>query len=211
MTSLGSTTALVLFAAALAGCALPDANQVDESPQAPPHANAASSPAYGQASVQTGAGTESSLETAVASAQPLPFKGRLVSGEADELPPAVAASLNPSAPITFTYREDLTHDEYHIPLWFSAIDPVTYVGAPLGDFGATASAALTIQRGDDILGQYTAKAHVSKHYTLYSQPTHREVDAAARAAVRAKIDQQLAGDDARLRQAAHEGSTAPAQ
>lgn len=160
-----------------------------------------------EASAQSSDGASPESKGVQASASPLPFKGRLVSGETADLPPSVAASLSPDAPIIFTYREDLTHDEYHLPLWFSAIDPATLVGAPLGDFGVTASAALTIERGDDILGQYTAKAHVSKPYSLYKQPTHRDVEQAARAAVRAKIDQQLAEDNARLRQAAVEASS----
>lgn len=136
----------------------------------------------------------------------LPFVGRLVEGDRDELPPTVAASLADNATVTFAYREQLTHDEYHLPLIVSALDPVTYVGAPLGDFGVTAFASLTIRQGDAVLGDYTAKAFVSRPYTLYSSPTHREVEAAARVAVREKIDEKLEHDAARLEQA-----TKPAQ
>src|ERR1700683_931132 len=53
-------------------------------------------------------------------AHPLPFKGKLLSGDPAELPPAVAMSLSNSAPVTFTYREELTHDDYHIPLIVTA-------------------------------------------------------------------------------------------
>src|SRR5271156_4525343 len=69
---------------------------------------------------------------------PLPFKGRLADGDANALPPAVAMSLSSTSAVTFSYREELTHDDYHIPLIVSALDPVTYVGAPLGDLGVTA-------------------------------------------------------------------------
>ena len=103
--------------------------------------------------------------------------------------------------MTFFYREELTHDDYHIPLIVTAFDPVTYVGAPLGDLGVTAFASLSITDGDRVLGDYTAKVHVSKSYTLYKEPTHREVEEAARAAVREKIDQKLYRDEDRLAQA----------
>lgn len=131
-------------------------------------------------------------------AQPLPFKGRLADGDPGELPPSVALSLSSSAPVVFSYREELTHDEYHIPLWFSAIDPVTYLGSPLGDYGVTAFASLSVADGDRILGDYTAKVHVSKSYNLYSEPTHQELEQEARTAVRARIDQKLHQDMSRL-------------
>src|SRR5690348_7725174 len=95
---------------------------------------------------------------------PLPFKGRLLSGNANELPPAIAMSLSPNSPISFSYREELTHSEYHVPLAVTALDPVTYFGAPLGDYGVTAFASLSIFDGDRVLGDYTAKAFVSKPY-----------------------------------------------
>jgi hypothetical protein len=131
-------------------------------------------------------------------AQPLPFKGRLIDGDPAELPPAVAMSLSQTSTVTFAYREELTHDEYHIPLLFSAFDPVTYVGAPLGDYGVTAFASLTVVDGDRVLGDYTAKAHVERSYNLYSEPTHQEVERAARVAVRNSIDEKLYRDAAQL-------------
>jgi hypothetical protein len=134
-------------------------------------------------------------------ARPLPFTGRLISGDPRELPPAVAMSLAPNSPVTFSYREELSHDEYHIPLWFSAIDPVTYFGAPLGDFGVTAFASLSVIDGDRVLGDYTAKAYITMSYTRYSEPTHMELDRAARTAVREKIDRKLYGDESRLAEA----------
>jgi hypothetical protein len=136
-----------------------------------------------------------------APAEALPFKGRLVQGDPSELPGSVAMSLSNSSPVTFSYREELTHDEYHIPLWASALDPVTLVGAPLGDYGVTAFATLTVMEGDKVLGDYTAKAHVTKSYNLYSEPTHADLERAARAAVRVKIDQKLRADNAHLAEA----------
>ena len=137
----------------------------------------------------------------------LPFKGKLVSGNANELPPAIAMSLTPDSPISFSYREEVTHDEYHIPLAVTAFDPVTYFGAPLGDYGVTAYASLSIFDHNRVLGDYSAKAFVSKSYTLYSEPTHQELEQAARANVRQKIDAKLYSDEARLAQAAA-GTTA---
>jgi hypothetical protein len=146
---------------------------------------------------------------AEAPAHPLPFKGRLADGDASAVPPAVAMSLSSTSSVTFSYREELTHDDYHIPLIVTAFDPVTYVGAPLGDLGVTAFASLSITDGDRVLGDYTAKVHVSKSYTLYKEPTHKEVEEAARAAVREKIDQKLYRDEDRLAQA-FAGSGQPA-
>jgi hypothetical protein len=76
-------------------------------------------------------------QVAEAPAQPLPFKGRLIDGDPSELPPAVAMSLSHTSTVTFAYREELSHDEYHIPLIVSAFDPVTYVGAPLAARGVS--------------------------------------------------------------------------
>src|SRR6516164_3005416 len=137
----------------------------------------------------------------------LPFKGRLVSGNANELPAAVAMSLSPDSPISFSYREELTHNEYHIPLAVTALDPVTYFGAPLGDYGVTAFASLSIFDGDRVLGDYTAKAFVSRSYTLYSEPTHQELEEAARASVRQKIEEKLYHDQERLAQVAASGDS----
>jgi hypothetical protein len=125
-----------------------------------------------------------------------------VSGNANELPPAIAKSLSPDSPISFSYREELTHSEYHIPLAVTAVDPVTYFGAPLGDYGVTAFASLSIFEGDRVLGDYTAKAFVSKSYTLYSEPTHSELEQAARSSVRQKIEEELYRDQDRLAKAA---------
>lgn len=146
-------------------------------------------------------------------AHPLPFKGRLVDGDPNDLPPAVAMSLSSSSPVTFTYREELTHDDYHVPLIISALDPGALVGDPIGDFGVTAFASLSINDGERVLGDYTAKEHVSKSYNIYSQPTHKELEDAAREAVRQRIDQKLYSDENRLAEiAASSGNpaTAPA-
>jgi hypothetical protein len=145
---------------------------------------------------------ETTSQIAAAPAIPLPFKGRLIDGDPSDLPPAVAISLSPTSTITFAYREELSHDEYHIPLIVSAFDPVTYVGGPLGEYGVTAFATLSIVEGGWVLGDYTAKAHVTKSYSLYSEPTHQELERAARAAVRERIDQKLYRDADELAKAA---------
>ena len=134
-------------------------------------------------------------------AHPLPFKGKLASGNKDELPPAVAMSLSDDSPVTFTYREELTHDDYHVPLAISALDPANLIGAPLGDIGVTAFASLSISSGDTILADYTAKEHASESYNMYHNVSHAEVDEAARTAVRQRIDQKIYSDEARLAKA----------
>lgn len=140
-------------------------------------------------------------------AHPLPFKGKLISGDKDELPPAVAMSLSDNSPVTFTYREELTHDDYHVPLAISALDPANLIGAPLGDIGVTAFASLSISSGDTIVADYTAKEHASKSYNIYHDATHAEVDEAARAAVRQRIDQKIYSDEARLAKAVASAGT----
>jgi hypothetical protein len=134
-------------------------------------------------------------------AHPLPFKGKLISGDKDELPPAVAMSLSDDSPVTFTYREELTHDDYHVPLALSALDPANLIGAPLGDIGVTAFASLSISSGDTIIADYTAKEHASESYNMYHNVSHAEVDEAARAAVRQRIDQKIYSDEDRLAKA----------
>ena len=59
----------------------------------------------------------------------------------------------------------------------------------------TAFASLSVSVGDTDLGDYTAKEHASKSYNLYTQPTHKEVDDAALAAVRQRIEQKLYKDE----------------
>ncbi|MGH8014399.1 MAG: hypothetical protein ACREQ4_18065 [Candidatus Binataceae bacterium] len=141
-------------------------------------------------------------------ARPLPFTGHLRNGNPKQVPPAVAMSLVPDSPVTFLYREELTHDEYHTPMIVSALDPVTLFGAPLGDFGVTAFASLSILDGDRVLADYTAKAYVTRSYSLYSQPTHRALEQAARVAVREKIDRKLYRNEDRIAQAIARGDAA---
>ncbi len=62
----------------------------------------------------------------------------------------------------------------------------------------SAFASLTISEGDAVIADYTAKAYVSKPYTLYSEPTHKQLEDAARAQVRAAIDRKLDRDSAAL-------------
>jgi len=178
------------FAAAIGGCSVGVATP-----------NGASSAHLGPDLAGGGA-----AETAPAATPPmaLPFKGRLIDGDPADLPPAVAGALSNSGPIGFNYREELTHDEYHIPMILSAWDPLTYAGAPLGDYGVTAFATLTISEGSRVVADYTAKAHVSKSYNLYFEPKHSELDRAARDAVRDRIDKKLFADADRV---AHAGAT----
>jgi hypothetical protein len=163
------------------------------------YANSFSAPIGTPAATQS---AENEAQPQPASPVPLPFKGRLVDGDPKDLPPAVAAALSDSGRVTFNYREELTHDHYTVPLALSAFDPLTYVGYPLGNYGVTAFASLGISEGDRVLGDYTAKVHLSRDYTLYYQPTYLELEHAARQQVREKIDAQLYRDAGRLAQAA---------
>lgn len=140
--------------------------------------------------------------------QALPFKGRLVEGDPTEIPQAVAMSLSDSSPIRFSYREELTHDEHHTPLWLTALDPSTYLGADLGAYDVTAFATLSISYNDTVIGYYTAKAPVSRPYTIYSEPTHADLERDARSEVRDKIDAELAFDRNRLEGALAESTNA---
>jgi hypothetical protein len=176
----------IALAAMAAGCAVSGAGQGGG-------ANTPSAPVRG---------TEQAQAQLAPSAVPLPFKGHLVQGDPDGLPPAVAAALSPTAPVAFAYREELTHDHYTVPLALSAFDPLTYFGYPLGNYGVTAFGSLAITDGARVLGDYTAKAHVSRDYTLYYQPTYLELERQARAEVRRQIDEQLYRDAAHLAQAA---------
>jgi hypothetical protein len=188
------TTGLLALALpmALAGCtAQTYANTFSAPIGAPPAAQSADADAQPQA-----------VEEAPV---PLPFKGRLLDGNPKALPPAVAASLSDSSSVVFNYREELSHDHYTVPLTLSAFDPLTYVGYPLGSYSVTAFASLGISQGDKVLGDYTAKVHLSRDYTLYYQPTYVELDHAAKAAVREKIDRQIYHDAGRLAQAAAAG------
>jgi len=135
-------------------------------------------------------------------ARPLPFKGRLLDGNPAQLPPVVAMSLTGQSQITFSYREELTHEEQHVPMILSAIDPLTYAGYPMGEYGVIAVASLSIFYGGHLIGDYKAHSRVTKPYSMYAQPTHRELDDAVRFAVREEIDRELYADSARLAAAA---------
>jgi hypothetical protein len=136
----------------------------------------------------------------------LPFQGQLVEGDPTEIPEAVAISLSDTSPIRFSYREELTHDEHHTSLWLTALAPTTYFGASLGTYDVTAFATLSISNGATVIGYYTAKALVSRSYTIYSEPTHAELERDARAEVRDKIDAELAFDRNRLADALAESN-----
>jgi hypothetical protein len=186
--SLALVLALGAFLAAIAlGCASQQAP--DASATAPPAA-IASQPAA--------AGGSPPVASDVSSLRPLPFKGRLVSGNPDQLPPIVAMSLSSNSPVTFSYREELTHEERHTPMILSAIENLTFAPFPTGEFGVTASASLSIMNGSQPIGDYTAQARITRPYGMYSQPTHKELDDAARAAVRSEIDRKLEAESAHL-------------
>ena len=85
-----------------------------------------------------------------------------------------------------------------IPRRFVSIDPLTYAGRPTGEYKVRAVASLSILDHDRVLGEYTAQTNVTKSYGLFSQPTHREIDDEAKAAVRAEIDRKLSSDAWRL-------------
>ena len=135
-------------------------------------------------------------------ARPLPFKGRLLDGNPAQLPPVVAISLTDRSQITFSYREELTHEEQHVSMVLSAIDPLTYAGYPMGEYGVTAVASLSIFYDGHLIGDYKAQSRVTKPYSMYAQPAHRDLDDAVRVAVREKIDRELYADSVRLAAAA---------
>jgi len=174
------TTAALAFAVSMIGCATmnPPTAQQDEA-------------VHGE--IPSGSAAKDLSDDS-----PLPYKGRLAQGDSDELPASVRASLSNSSPLQFSYREDLTHDEHHTPLIISALNPATYAGASLGEYDVTAFASFSITDGTRVLGDYTAKISVSRKYSLYSEPTHREVEREARDAVRKEIDAQAHRDQARV-------------
>ena len=135
-----------------------------------------------------------------AHAEPLPFKGRLADGDPAQLPPSVAMSLSDTSPVSFLYREELTHEDHHSSMAWSALNPLTYAGYPTGEYAVTAFASLSIVEGEKVLGDYTAQVHLSESYNLYAEPTHKELDDAARAAARRQVDRYLYNDRDRLAQ-----------
>jgi len=189
----------VALAVFLAGCATQQPYLV--APQVGDPSTVANAVATA-ANPQTAAGNASIADahaTAPPSAHPLPYKGRLVDGDPTELPPAVAAALSNNAPLTFTYREELTHDEYHIPYIIAAFDPTNYVtAAPVGDYAVTAHATLTVCKGDRVIADYSDQARVSQSYSFYSEPKHSDVERAARNAVRERIERKLYADADRV-------------
>lgn len=153
-------------------------------------------------SVQEPVAPKPGPQVAPAPAHPLPFRLSPIQGAPAELPPAVAMSLGRNTHLTFSYREELTHGEEHTPLYLSAFNPATYFGVPLGQYTVTADATLSIFDGNRAIGDYHAQATVSESYNLYAEPTHLELETAARTEVRNKIDRELYGDAARLAHAA---------
>lgn len=152
------------------------------------------------------AGLSPQTPAAVAfSAGTIPFHGRLVDGDASSLPPMVARALDPSAPVEFFWREDLTHGAHTEPLFLSAINPMTYAGASTGDYKTEGFAELTIRRGDRVLGDYSARTSVTREYNIYGGPTHREVDHQARDQLSAEIERQIIADLPRLSHAVGAG------
>lgn len=87
----------------------------------------------------------------------------------------------------------------------SAIENLTFSSHPTGEYVVTAFASLSISNRGEPIGDYTAQSRVTRPYGMYSQPTHRELDEAARAEVRQEIDQKLEAEMPRL--AASAGDT----
>lgn len=127
-----------------------------------------------------------------------------------ELPPAIAMSLGHNSHLTFVYSEQLRHGEEHTPLYLSALNPATYFGVPLGKYTVTADARLSIFDGSRAIGDYHAQATVTESYNLYAEPTHLELETAARTEVRNKIDRELYADAGRLARTAASPPSAPA-
>jgi hypothetical protein len=125
-------------------------------------------------------------------------------GDAAPLPPgpwAPPASLAPliNAPgVKVSYREQMAHDHYTIPMWQTAFDPRVYMGSPLGRYGVTAFATVSITRGDEVLGDYTAKVHVEQNYGMYYGPTYMQLEREARGQVRKQLDNELLHDRSKL-------------
>jgi len=128
----------------------------------------------------------------------LGFTMRLADGSRSQLPPSVAAAISDTSSLNASYRETLSHDESHAPLWQSALDPTTYSGATLGARTVEASAELRIFNSRETVGDYTASANVSKTYSMYKDPSNAELEESARAAVRKKIDDQVVADAPRI-------------
>jgi hypothetical protein len=141
------------------------------------------------------------MRSAPPSAEPavaLPFKGRLLGVPPSEAPPAIALSISDSSPIIFSYREELSHEHHTVPMVWSALNPLTYLGAPTGSTGVTAFADLSISDGDRVIGDYTAVVHAEADYSIFSGESYRELDRQARAQVRREIDDKVFDDLARL-------------
>ena len=136
---------------------------------------------------------------AEAPAHPLPFKGRLAEGDADALPPAVAMSLSSASAVTFSYREELTHDDYHIPLIVTALGS-GYLRrrAARRSWRDRVCVAFDNRRRPGARRLYRQSARLEVIPTLHGTDSQESVELAARAAVREKIDQKLYRDADRL-------------
>jgi hypothetical protein len=128
----------------------------------------------------------------------LPFKGRLLGVPSAQAPPAIAASISCSSSIIFSYREELSHEHHTVPMVLSALNPLTYLGAPTGTTGVTAFADLSISDGDRVIGDYTAAVHATADYSIFSGESYLELDREARAQVRREIDDKVIADLDRL-------------
>jgi hypothetical protein len=124
-------------------------------------------------------------------------------------PPAALAAVVGAPGVEVSYREEMTHDHYTVPMWQTAFDPRVYMGKPLGRYGVTAFATVSITRGDQVLGDYTAKVHVERNYGMYYGPTYMQLEREARGEVRKRLDDELLRDRTKLLGALN--SSAPPQ
>lgn len=113
-------------------------------------------------------------------------------------PPAAVAELATTPGVKFSYREEWRHEHTTVPMFESAIDPRTYLGRPLGTYGVTVFAWVSVTQGPAVLGDYAARVHLEKPYGLTYGPTYTQLERQARAAVRAKLAGLITHDAARL-------------
>jgi hypothetical protein len=130
---------------------------------------------------------------------PVGLKGRLAGDAGRGLPASVAAALDPTSDVIFTYDERVTqiHDEIPIPVMLFT-STFHLLGVPTGRDEVKAHAELIVARGTREIGRYNGEAEASRIYGLYYGASMLELEDEARKAVRLLIDEALFDDTARL-------------